>query len=148
MDTDQKVISRFLTKVDKTEDCWLWTASRGYNGYGKFRHDGRDKRAHRVAYELFVGPISPGKQVCHRCDVRHCVNPTHLFLGTNADNLADMVSKGRLPLGTDRPNAKLNEELVLYIRSSDKNGTELAKELGVGQPLVSRIRRSKLWQHV
>lgn len=57
---EEVVISRFMSKVEKTDTCWLWAAGKGYNGYGKFRHDGRDKRAHRIAYELFVGPIVPG----------------------------------------------------------------------------------------
>lgn len=76
----------FFSKVDKSGSCWLWTASRDRYGYGQVRIGGKQKRAHRVAYELLVGPIPSGLQVDHLCRVRHCVNPAHMELVTSRVN--------------------------------------------------------------
>lgn len=88
---------RFWEKVEKTEGCWLWTASTR-NGYGQIALGGRGNPvlyAHRVSYEMHHGPIPDGLVVMHTCDVRSCVRPDHLTVGTQAENLADMVAKGR-----------------------------------------------------
>lgn len=97
--SDERVAELFWTKVRKGESCWEWQASVNSSGYGWFRFG--EKRtptgAHRVAYVLANGPIPDGLQVLHRCDNPPCVNPTHLFLGTNGDNHADKLAKGRHP---------------------------------------------------
>lgn len=91
-------LERFWPKVQKTDCCWEWTGYVMPNGYGTF---GRGRAiegkvyAHRFAYEALVGPIPVGQHVCHRCDNRRCVRPDHLFLGTQRDNMRDMVAKGR-----------------------------------------------------
>ena len=88
---------RFWKYVDKGDDCWLWTGTLYRNGYGNLWDPaaGRKVLVHRYSYELHNGPIPDGLMVCHSCDVRHCVNPEHLWVGTASDNLGDMAVKGR-----------------------------------------------------
>lgn len=99
-------MERFWTKVDKTPgfgprgDCWLWTAGVGSTGYGQFGLGGRMVKSHRVAYELEVGPIPTGMYVLHSCDEKRCVNPAHLRIGTQQENIHDMDSRGRRPRPT------------------------------------------------
>ena len=84
--------------------CWLWTGDKsGKMGYGRLMYQGRTRAAHRVAYQIFRGPITDGLLVCHRCDVPLCVNPDHLFLGTYTDNSDDMIRKGRARHNPPRP---------------------------------------------
>lgn len=138
--------------------CWLWVGSGNAKGYGRIQTglkstgDRRMRSAHRVSWELFRGPILDGMHVLHRCDVPACVNPDHLFLGSNKDNMNDKAVKGRCRsnpvVGEAHPNSKLTEEQVRYILSSDKKQKDLAKELGIGKMQVSRIKRGERWRHV
>jgi hypothetical protein len=95
----EKVVELFWAKVARGADCWEWGGARNTSGYGWFRFgpDRTPTGAHRVAYELSNGPIPDGLAVLHRCDNPPCVNPAHLFLGTNQDNVTDKVNKGRHP---------------------------------------------------
>jgi len=86
---------RFWSKVDKSGDCWIWTGARDGKGYGMFWFRGRAHRAHRVAWALSHGELTNGLQALHHCDNPPCVRPSHLFAGTNDDNMADKHAKGR-----------------------------------------------------
>lgn len=137
--------ARFWEKVEKSDGCWLWTGSRNHRGYGRFRRNGRVESAHRVSWELRFGPIPKGRQICHRCDNPPCVNPSHLFLGSHAENMADRNAKGRhVALN---PSAKLSPEDVAAIRQLYATGkhtqAELATQFGVRQPYISRLVREK-----
>lgn len=150
----QPLIPRFWAKVDKSggpEACWLWTACKSGFGYGNIWVTNKMKQAHRVAYELFVGPIPAGLCVLHSCDRPLCVNPAHLFLGTYLDNNRDRKMKGRnAPLnGENNTFSKLTWQKVREIRSrydtTANKTTELAKEYGVHRDTILRIAKKKGW---
>jgi len=128
--------------------CWLWTG-RSRNGYGALYFYGRERMASAVSYELAHGqPIPDSRHVLHKCDNPPCVNPTHLYLGTPADNSRDKVSRGRQAWGEKIGVAKLSAVQVLDIRSLLEQGnttTSLAKRFGVNQSTISRIKNGKRW---
>lgn len=93
--TGKTTEERFWAKVQKTDNCWNWLASRGTYGHGVFGFDGKSTAAHRYSYQLHKGIIPEGLLVCHTCDTPGCVNPEHLFLGTYKENMEDMSRKGR-----------------------------------------------------
>lgn len=140
-----KALSRFWTKVAVRgpDECWPWQAGTDPCGYGKFKYDGRDVGAHRFAYEAEKGEIEPGHVVRHRCDNPPCCNPRHLFACTHADNMADMVLKGRhkSPNRDRHANTKLSEVDVAFIRTSSLPGTELTRRFGVAKSTISYARR-------
>lgn len=90
-----------LVRKGAGDTCWLWTGGRDGKGYGRVWRDGRRQPAHRVAYEILVGQIPSGLQVCHHCDVKLCVRPSHLFIGTQVDNMQDWTKKGKNALIND-----------------------------------------------
>ena len=137
-------MKRFMEKVDKTDDCWLWTASKYPTGYGQFSLNGKPHRAHRVAYELFVAPIPNGMYVLHQCDTPACVNPEHLFLGTQADNMRDMTEKAR----GSNPSIKLTVEAARSIKSLLEQGvpnTIIAGAHDVSQQTICDIKHGRSW---
>jgi hypothetical protein len=92
--------TRFWNKVLKTDTCWLWTGTKDSRGYGRFAEmDRKMVLPHRFSWEIHFGRIAQGLQVCHKCDNPSCVNPKHLFLGTNSDNIQDSLRKGRFATG-------------------------------------------------
>lgn len=133
----------FLRKVDakdfSRDECWQWLGAGKGNGYGHTSRGG----AHRIAYELLIGPIPSGMDVCHRCDNRSCVNPYHLFVGTRAENAADMVMKGR---GAGGCRKHLREDQVQEIRRRILAGSrpsEIARAMNVNRETVSKIAEGK-----
>ena len=137
--------------------CWLWDGAPGAGGYGTARHEGRNQKAHRVSWIAHRGPIPPGLKALHHCDTPPCVNPDHLFLGTQLDNIADMVAKGRQRgvsrFGSESPVAKLDELRVCLMRNLLDIGATTQREIaplafGVSPMTVSRIARGLLWPHV
>ncbi len=133
-----------LTHPEPNSGCWLWAGLMSDLGYGRFFVDGGRQQAHRVAWEMFRGPIPDGMKVCHHCDNRACVNPGHLFIGTQAENVNDMMAKGR---GV----SKLSVEDVRAIRAESATGERQAKiaaRFGVCQSAISAIVRRRVWAHV
>lgn len=153
--------------------CWLWSGSAMRDGYGRVCQRGKTVLAHRWAWELTHGPIPAGLFICHRCDVRGCCNPAHLFLGTHADNMADRNRKGRHARGAsfsrrierwaaENPQAvakgerhgmaRITTEQVQAVRSAYGAGgvsqAELARRFGMTRQLISKIVLRTRWRHV
>jgi hypothetical protein len=131
--------------------CILWNKAVDTRGYGHLQVKGKIVRAHRWIWELNFGPIPAGKHVCHRCDTRLCVNPDHLFIGTHAENMADMARKGRrkgIGSGSANGRAKLTSEQVEQIRHSILSQRQAAAVFGVHKSQVQRIRAGKQWAPV
>lgn len=146
---DISLVERFEEKYEPSPNgCWEWTASLNQrSGYGQFRLRGSMVHAHRVSWELYRSPINIGLHVLHRCDNRRCVNPEHLFLGTNDDNMADMVAKGRQAKGVRHGSAKLTPSQVAEIRGLA--GTmfqhDIAAQFGISKQQVGHIVRGEQW---
>lgn len=144
----------FWTKVIKTDCCWLWGRARfPGTGYGAYWHGGKLYKAHRVAYTELVGPIPPGLDLMHSCDVRHCVNPEHLRPGTRAENQQDMVRKGRnAPQDGERNHhAKFTWAQIREIRFLAKLGlrqAEIAYRFDTTPRYVSSIVTGRVWKEV
>lgn len=145
-------IERFEEKYEPVPEsgCWLWTGAALGGGYGCFTPDSQNPSylAHRWAYEHFVGPIPPGAHVMHTCDVRGCVNPAHLRLGSHRDNMRDMTIKRRQAQGERNAAAKLTTHDVRCIRDSGDGAKTLATRYGVAPSTISMIRTRTTWRHV
>jgi hypothetical protein len=153
------LLERFTKRyeVDVETACWNWTGASMVRGYGVIRIGRRNEGAHRASWLIHRGEIPSGAFVCHRCDNPRCVNPEHLFLGTSADNVADMDTKGRrrtvLPRlhGEQHPTSKLTEEAVLAIVTEGRAGvtmTSLAFRFGISEAQVRRILTGEHWSHL
>lgn len=122
--------------------CILWMGPVGNHGYGNFHYNKTLYLTHRAAYEIFKGPIPDGMMVCHTCDVKICINPEHLFLGTSFDNMADMARKGR-------QSRKLTDEDVRQIRSIvGVSYAQIGRLYGVTEVMARNIRLGKWWRHL
>lgn len=131
---------RFWEKVDKSNDCWLWTARRNRSGYGEVGVPGdRTRLAHRVAWSLLRGEIPPGLAVLHACDTPACVNPDHLRLGTHSDNMADMVARGRQLRGASRS--------VVALRAARRGAAHWSAARPDRVPVGEQASMAKLTSH-
>jgi hypothetical protein len=142
------VSTRFWSRVEKTDNCWLWTGALNVCGYGVFSiTKDLQVRAHRYAWTATHGEIPHNLLVCHHCDNPPCVNPMHLFLGTNKENMADAKRKHRIANGVRSPTSKLSEADVRMIRLSSLSSTKLAKQFGISCSTVRRLLRNETWSH-
>ena len=158
-------INRLLSQYEPVTEsgCWLWTGSLLNSGYGLFRMNssGYRESAHRASYILHKGAIPDGLHVLHRCDVKSCINPAHLYAGTPKQNAEDAIRRHRyltgqrwievgrkLLAGESHPMSKLSEEAVAAIRGSDEPGTVLARRYGISNNNITRIRKKKIWRNV
>lgn len=154
-------MKRFFDKIRISETgCWNWIASiRGKSGYGAFKLNGLVVDAHRVSWMIHKGEIQKGKFVCHTCDNRLCVNPDHLFLGTQEDNMQDCVNKGRLvtPIGIQfekgykPPNRSLPDDKIKIVKNAisqrgDKSLKQVAKDLGVKYQLIRDVNSQRAYK--
>ena len=166
-------MDRFWSKVDTSGSCWEWKGAND-GRYGQFYLNGRNVKAHRVSYELAYGEIPAGLNICHKCDNTKCVNPAHLFAGTQTDNLQDCIKKGRngavtkpwsfakgdkhgtrlhpdsVMQGVKHQKAKLSEDDVSYLRAhkGEKSERAFAKQFGVSHSLIHQVLSVKTWRHV
>ena len=163
--TEEQCASDFWLRVDRLgpDECWPWIGSLNPGGYGKFCKWRKTEAAHREAYRLQIGEIPYGLKVCHHCDNRRCCNGSHLFLGTNADNVHDCVRKGRNAKGQSQGAAKLSDSEVFEIRqeysrargsrirakrNSNSGIVAIAEKHKVSKSLVYVIVNGLAWKHV
>ena len=145
----EKTKNAFWNKVQikGDDECWIWSGNRIANGYGRMYVTGKEYRAHRISYVISNGPIPDGMLVCHKCDNRLCVNPSHLFLGTHADNTNDALAKGRLD-----PHPLLTKEQVAWLRKEYATCkytiAELAKICNVKAATARAAIAGKNWKDI
>lgn len=142
-------LERLLDKIVKAQNgCWEWIAAKNPAGYGVMVYKNGVRLATRISWMEHIGEIPDGMMVCHKCDNPACVNPDHLFLGTQRDNMEDMIRKGRQyhPSGEEFNKSKLNWDAIRDIRTSDMTGYALAKKYGVGKSTVYAILHNRTWK--
>ena len=146
---------RFWARVEKTDSCWLYRGALNRDGYGTLTWEGRIVSAHRTSWTLTNGAPAKGKWVLHKCDVRACCNPDHLYIGVRQDNVNDMVSRDRHARGARSGKSNLNDDLVREIRSRYRkinaklsNAGELAAEYGCSRQVVNLIGNGSTWRHL
>jgi hypothetical protein len=146
---------RFRRYVDRTPTCWNWTANRPGGRYGHLKYLGKTLLVHRVAYELFVGPIADGLWVLHHCDNPACVRPDHLYLGTPQRNVLDKIERKRGGLGELHGRTQLTVSDVTHIREimsapGSKMGRRkaLIERYGISPTSISRIASGKQWRYM
>lgn len=141
----------FWRKVKKTESCWLWTANTHSFGYGLFSVNRKTISAHRYSYILHKGDIPSGLVIRHKCNTPNCVNPEHLELGTQADNIQDAVKLNRHCHGESHGMVSITDEIALLIKQELAKGisaARIAKELDVSKHIVYAIKYGKTWKHL
>ena len=147
------------TMPEPNSGCWIWMNGITSFGYGRLKHNAKSYSAHRFSWMLYRGPIPHGKWILHKCDTPSCVNPDHLFCGTNVDNILDMVSKGRNSKGEKHSrakispargeqigNSKLTREQVVSILDDARPQRQIAASYGVSQCQIHNIKSRKQWK--
>jgi hypothetical protein len=147
----EDAVSRFMARVspEPNTGCWLWTGAPDKDGYGKFQFHKKTVRAHRFAYEAFVGPLDPDLLLRHRCDVGACVNPDHLQPGTQLDNIHDAIGRGRRPVGERHHAARITAETargILEAAGSGERISAVARRFGVSLNHAWLIRERRIWK--
>ena len=143
---------RFMSYVQKTNDCWLWMGSKTRGGYGKFSSTSLGMKqigAHRFSYIIHRGVVPDAMCVCHTCDNPSCVNPQHLWIGTSAENSKDRCDKGRTLKKEVHPLSKLTDRIVKKIRALNKMGMkqkEIAKLFNVSAGHINNIVKYRIWK--
>jgi len=154
---DSQAVARFWAKVNRPAEvgaCWLWTASKNKWGYGQMMLGGVPVRAARFSYVLHNEDTT--LDVCHKCNVRACCNPQHLYAGTPKDNTRDRIVAGTTGKGKPRPEqqgekhggVKLAENQVIEILLSESSVSQLAQQFGVTKANISRIKNRRTWKHL
>ena len=149
-------MERYWSKVNKdgpvaahmSTPCWVWLAARDRSGYGVFYLEGSYVQAHRLVFFWENDEVPEGLCVLHRCDVRHCVNPEHLFVGTKTDNMLDKVSKERQTRGEAVNTAKLTPEQIREIRKDPRLPRVIAEDYPVGPRALWSIKKRMTWKHI
>lgn len=147
---DQLTMARIESRVERLPEvgCWIWMGATTNAGYGKISVLGKLQLAHRAAYLAASGEIDDSLMVCHVCDVRSCVNPNHLYQGTQLQNVADSINRMKFAFGSKNGQSKLTEENVIEIREMLANGgniLEIAERYKVGHHCIREIKSSKRW---
>ena len=145
-----KLEQRFFSKVEKTETCWNWVAGTD-KGYGVFDLKGKKVGAHRASWIINIGQIPEGKQVNHKCRNLICVNPDHLYIGTQKDNVRDQIKDGTISRGEGRPATSLRDSDIPEIRRLISRYVYqfiIAELYGVTRSVICNINRGRTWRHL
>lgn len=139
-------LSRY-TQIDSETGCWNWTGYKDKDGYGNINIGRSPHQAHRVSYHEFKGFFDTTLQVRHTCDNPSCINPSHLVLGTHKDNMKDKKERNRVK-GERHPRSKLTEKEILGIRESTLSQSQLARDMGLNQSFIGKVRNRVNWTHI
>lgn len=140
-------IEKFTIRIPES-GCWIWMSTIEKSGYGRVCAGKKPFFAHRVSYEQKYGVIPNGMMALHHCDVRCCVNPDHIFIGTQKDNMTDKVRKNRQAKGINHGNAKLTEDQVREIKYSSETSIKLAAKFNYSASMIREIKNGNLWKHL
>lgn len=153
----EKMFDMFTSRVYKTDTCWIWKGFKDKYGYGVIKVKGKFYKAHRLSFMLFNGEIPEGLLICHKCNIRDCVNPEHIYAGTGSDNQKDAVKAGtsnfikNKQTGSNNYGAKLNEEQVKEIKKLIKQEfrlSDIASLFKVTRRAIGHIKSGRNWKHV
>ncbi len=139
---------RMKSRIDSATGCVIFTGYIAETGYGLICIATKTQSTHRLSWECANGPIPAGCYVLHRCDVRACINPDHLFLGSQDDNMKDMSAKGRSSRGEKNHKAKLNEDQVRSILADRRSHRAIGRDMRVTKTTVGDIKRGRIWRHI